>query len=151
MVIFRYCQYKGTDNTETFFAVKDCPKDYSRKLTLIEQFESYMAHNLMTTGADIAREGADIARLPVVQTWVRTKNTINFLLSNGTYQCNFTQDHSKLVVCPLMGAVTFVDGNDQAFHTYKISSILTTGAPPEVIKRLKYAENYLGRMLEMVR
>ena len=85
----RYCQYRSKDNLETFFSVTKCPKEYERKLALLQDFETYMTHNLAKTGASMSREGDEIARLPILQCWIRTKNSVNFLLSNGTYQCNF--------------------------------------------------------------
>ena len=30
-------------------------------------------------------------------------------LTNGTMQINFFKDHTKIILCPLLGAVTYID------------------------------------------
>ncbi|KAJ7381194.1 Serine/threonine-protein kinase plk1 [Desmophyllum pertusum] len=48
-------------------------------------------------------------RLPFLKQWFRTKDAIVLHLTNGTLQINFFKDHTKVIVCPLMGAVTYID------------------------------------------
>ena len=90
-----------------------------------------MNEHLMKTGTNIPRrEGDELARLPCLSTWFRTKSAIVLHLSNGTLQINFfqvedgrdvrrisfnIQDHSKLIVCPLMSAATYINHKKAVF------------------------------------
>uniref|UniRef100_A0AC35FXL4 Serine/threonine-protein kinase PLK n=1 Tax=Panagrolaimus sp. PS1159 TaxID=55785 RepID=A0AC35FXL4_9BILA len=144
-----YCQYRSHTNEETFFAAKSCPAAYEKKLLLLQNFESYMTLNLKKAGSNVLRDGVEIGRLPVLQHWIRTKTTVSFLLSNGTYQCNFNNDHSKIIICPLMGAATLIDSN-QTFHTYKLSTLVSSGAPKELTDRLTFSLNYIKKLQEII-
>uniref|UniRef100_A0A914PEF6 Polo kinase n=1 Tax=Panagrolaimus davidi TaxID=227884 RepID=A0A914PEF6_9BILA len=108
-----------------------------------------MTLNLRKAGSNILRDGVEIGRLPVLQHWIRTRNTVSFLLSNGTYQCNFNYDHSKIIICPLMGAATLIDSN-QTFHTYKLSTLVSSGAPKELTDRLTFSLNYIKKLQEII-
>lgn len=49
-----------------------------------------MTEHLLKTGANIPkRDGDELARLPCLNTWFRTKSAIILHLSNGTLQINF--------------------------------------------------------------
>jgi polo-like kinase 1 len=144
-----YCQYRSHTNEETFFAAKSCPAAYEKKLLLLQNFESYMTLNLKKAGSNVLRDGVEIGRLPVLQHWIRTRTTVSFLLSNGTYQCNFNNDHSKIIICPLMGAATLIDSN-QTFHTYKLSTLVSSGAPKELTDRLTFSLNYIKKLQEII-
>ncbi|VEL32960.1 unnamed protein product [Protopolystoma xenopodis] len=51
---------------------------------------------------------------------------------------NFLKDHAKIVLCPLMRAVTYIDaGRD--FKTYRFKLLRKNGMIPIVEKRLRYA------------
>uniref|UniRef100_A0AC34FUC5 Serine/threonine-protein kinase PLK n=1 Tax=Panagrolaimus sp. ES5 TaxID=591445 RepID=A0AC34FUC5_9BILA len=174
-----YCQYRSSKNEEAFFSVLTCPLAYEKKLILLQNFENYMTLNLKKAGSNVLRDGVEIGRLPVLQHWIRTKTTVSFLLSNGTYQCNFNNDHSKVIICPLMGAATLIDSNqtfhtyklsnldhskviicplmgaatlidaNQTFHTYKLSNLVANGAPRELTDRLHYTLNYIRKLQEI--
>ena len=47
-----------------------------------------------------------------------------------------------------MGAATLIDCN-QIFHTYKLTTLLSSGAPTELIQRLHYAQNYIKKMMQV--
>jgi hypothetical protein len=55
-------------------------------------------------------------------------------------QVNFFQDHTKIILCPLMGAVTYIDEN-RDFRTYKLSLIGRHGCSRELASRLRLAES----------
>ncbi|KAG7257550.1 hypothetical protein CRUP_008865 [Coryphaenoides rupestris] len=58
---------------------------------------------------------------------------------------NSFQDHTKLILCPLMGAVTYIDEKCE-FHTYKMSLLEEFGCTKELAYSfLKEAPN--GRAL----
>lgn len=49
-----------------------------------------MSEHLLKAGANIARrEGDELARLPYLSVWFRTKSAIVLHLTNGTVQINF--------------------------------------------------------------
>lgn len=51
-----------------------------------------MSEHLLKAGANIKpREGDELARLPYLCTWFRTRSAIILHLSNGTVQINFFQ------------------------------------------------------------
>lgn len=61
------------------------------------------------------------------------------------FQMNFFADHTKLIVCPLMQAVTYIDEN-RNFHTYRMSLIEKNGCSKELASRLKYARTMVERL-----
>lgn len=55
-----------------------------------------MSEHLLKAGANMARrEGDELARLPYLSLWFRTKSAIVLHLSNGTVQINFFQVGGK--------------------------------------------------------
>lgn len=62
------------------------------QITLLKYFRNYMSEHLLKAGANIARrEGDELARLPYLSLWFRTKSAIILHLTNGTVQINFFQ------------------------------------------------------------
>ncbi|KAL3199360.1 hypothetical protein MRX96_014010 [Rhipicephalus microplus] len=72
---------------------------------------------------------------------------MSFYLTNGTVQINFFKDHTKLILCPLRWAVTYIDKR-RFFHTYRLE-MLRYGCPSPLFCRLKYAQTILDRMTTM--
>jgi polo-like kinase 1 len=62
-------------------------------------------------GAYCSREGKEGARLPYVTKLLKTRDGIGFIPSNGVLQINCSKDHTKIIICPLMEAVTYIDKN----------------------------------------
>lgn len=59
---------------------------------MLKYFRNYMSEHLLKAGANIARrEGDELARLPYLSLWFRTKSAIVLHLTNGTVQINFFQ------------------------------------------------------------
>lgn len=55
-----------------------------------------MSEHLLKAGANMARrDGDELARLPYLSLWFRTKSAIVLHLSNGTVQINFFQVLTK--------------------------------------------------------
>ena len=88
-----------------------------------------------------AREQADdIGRLPYMVHWFRSSQAIAMMLSNATIQINFSADHTKIILCPLMGAVTLIDV-DKSCRTFRMSQIQATKCiSKELYHRLSYAK-----------
>lgn len=89
----------------------------------------------------------NIDGLPSLVTWLRTKSAILLILNNGTVQVNFIEDHTKLIICPLKQAVTFVD-TARVFRTYKFSKPEQKGYLEELRPRLEIAKKMLERAVE---
>ncbi|KAL1432019.1 hypothetical protein MTO96_013689 [Rhipicephalus appendiculatus] len=58
------------------------------------------------------------------------KNSLSGTVANALLRTNFFQGHTKLILCPLMAAVTYID-NNRAFCTYRLET-LHNGCPPEL-------------------
>ncbi|XP_050824565.1 serine/threonine-protein kinase PLK1 [Gopherus flavomarginatus] len=140
-------QYIEQNNAESYFTVRSYPSTLTKKITLLKYFRNYMSEHLLKAGANITpREGDELARLPYLRTWFRTRSAIILHLSNGTVQINFFQDHTKIILCPLMAAVTYID-EKRDFRTYKLSLIEEHGCCKELASRLRYARTMVEKLL----
>ncbi|NWS75054.1 PLK1 kinase, partial [Crotophaga sulcirostris] len=140
-------QYIEQNNSESYFTVRSYPSALNKKITLLKYFRNYMSEHLLKAGANITpREGDELARLPYLCTWFRTRSAIILHLSNGTVQINFFQDHTKVILCPLMAAVTYID-EKREFRTYKLSLIEEHGCCKELANRLRYARTMVEKIL----
>ncbi|XP_073416409.1 serine/threonine-protein kinase PLK1 [Dendrobates tinctorius] len=139
-------QYIERNNSESYLNVRSYPSTLTKKITLLKYFRNYMSEHLLKAGANITpREGDELARLPFLRTWFRTRSAIILHLSNGTVQINFFQDHTKLILCPLMAAVSYID-EKREFHTFKLSLIEEFGCCKELASRLRYARTMVEKL-----
>ncbi|NXL42579.1 PLK1 kinase, partial [Podilymbus podiceps] len=140
-------QYIEQNSTESYFTVRSYPSALNKKITLLKYFRNYMSEHLLKAGANITpREGDELARLPYLWGGGRTRSAIILHLSNGTVQINFFQDHTKVILCPLMAAVTYID-EKRDFRTYKLSLIEEHGCCKELASRLRYAQTMVEKLL----
>ncbi|XP_036595233.1 serine/threonine-protein kinase PLK1 [Trichosurus vulpecula] len=140
-------QYIEQNGSESYLTVRSYPSSLTKKITLLKYFRNYMSEHLLKAGANITpREGDELARLPYLRTWFRTRSAIVLHLSNGTVQINFFQDHTKLILCPLMAAVTYID-EKRDFRTYKLSLLEEHGCCKELASRLRYARTMVDKLL----
>jgi polo-like kinase 1 len=140
-------QYIERDGTEFFHTLRFYPEALNKKITLLNYFRNYMSEHLLKAGANITpREGDEMTRLPFLRTWFRTRSAIILHLSNGTLQINFFQDHTKVIVCPLMGAVTYID-DQRVVRTYRLPLIEKFGCSKELSTRLGYARAMCERLV----
>ncbi|OAF70899.1 hypothetical protein A3Q56_01298 [Intoshia linei] len=136
-------QYIEKNYKEAFYSLSDYPKDLSKKITLLKYFKNYMNDHLLKTGANIEpRKGDELCRLPFLVKWYRTRSAIVLFLSNGTLQINFFQDHTKLIFCPLMQAVSYIR-QDRSFKTFPLELLDRYGCTSDFCERFKYAKNLL--------
>lgn len=141
-------QYIERDGKEHFHTLKVFPEALNKKVTLLKYFRNYMSEHLLKAGANMTpREADDMSRLPFLRDWFRTRSAIVLHLSNGTLQINFFQDHTKVILCPLMGAVTYID-EKQEFRTFRLSLIEQNGCCKELASRLRYARTMVERLLQ---
>ncbi|KAF7237472.1 Serine/threonine-protein kinase PLK1, partial [Varanus komodoensis] len=140
-------QYIEENGSESYFSVRSYPEAFNKKITLLKYFRNYMSEHLLKAGANITpREGDELARLPYLGTWFRTRSAIILHLSNGTVQINFFQDHTKVILCPLMAAVTYIN-EKREFRTYRLSLIEEFGCCKELASRLRYARTMVEKLL----
>ncbi|XP_022094087.1 serine/threonine-protein kinase PLK1-like [Acanthaster planci] len=139
-------EYIERDGTEKFFSIDSFSESMRKKVTLLKYFRNYMSEHLLKTGAAVKLESDNLARLPFLRTWFRTRSAIVLHLNNGTLQINFFQDHTKIILCPLMAAVTYIDETRQ-FRTYRLSLIEKCGCCRELASRLQYARIMTERLL----
>ncbi|XP_040195575.1 serine/threonine-protein kinase PLK1-like [Rana temporaria] len=139
-------QYIERNNTESHHDVRSYPSSLTKKVTLLKFFKNYMNDHLLKAGANISpREGDKKAQVPFLRTWFSTRRAIALHLSNGTVQINFFQDHTKIILCPLMAAVSYFD-EQQNFHTYKLSLIEEFGCSKDLARRLHYARSIVEKL-----
>ncbi|XP_075263764.1 serine/threonine-protein kinase PLK1-like [Convolutriloba macropyga] len=143
MVLFQdedNIQFIDHRHKESFHSMTDYPPELKKKITLLKYFRSYMSEHLLKTGGDVERPADDViqGRLPFLRTWFRTKNAIVLFLSNGTIQINFFQCHSKLILCPVMQAISYID-EEKNFRTFSASAFRTGVITKHLQSRLKYA------------
>lgn len=141
-------QYIDEVKNEHFFSATQVPPSVSKKVELLKYFRNYMNKYLANTGSK-TREEEGMTRLPYVSDWFRTRTALIFYLTNGTLQVHFF-DHVKLVLCPLLGACTFFNAENEV-HTYRLDLIAIHGASSDIYKRLKYALDCVGHLKEQIR
>lgn len=65
---------------------------------------------------------------------------------NSPFSFCALQDHTKLILCPLMGAVTYIN-EKREFCTYKMSLIEEFGCCKELASRMRYARNMVEKLM----
>ena len=142
-------QYIDKKGSELYFTVSEFDKSLTKKMKLLRVFLQQIA-TLTRTGASIPVQESDcLTRVPVLCNWMRYNRAIVMQLSNGTLQINFFPDHSKIILCPLMGAVTLIDRNE-AFRTYRLSLMEQYGCSKDLYWRLRYAVRRINEMLQQL-
>ncbi|KAI4502511.1 hypothetical protein M0802_002423 [Mischocyttarus mexicanus] len=138
--------YINRDGNELYFTVDDFPTSLDKKMKLMIFFLKYMNEHLLKAGGSIAVKQSDsLSRIPYMHQWFRTQNAVVMQLTNGTVQINFL-DHTKIIMCPLMAAVTYID-QDKNFKTYRFKTIQENGCSKGLYKNLTYAYEKLALML----
>jgi polo-like kinase 1 len=142
-------QYTDQKGSELYFTISQFDKSLTKKMRLLGMFSQHIK-TLTRTGASIAVQESDsLTRLPVLCNWMRYNRAIVMQLSNGMLQINFFPDHSKIILCPLMGAVTLIETNE-AFTTYRLSLMEQHGCSKGLYWRLRYAVRRINEMLKQL-
>lgn len=135
------------DGKETYMTTSEYPKQLDKKMKLLSYFKRYMTEHLVKAGANnVVHENDQISRLPHLHSWFRTTCAVVMHLTNGSLQLNFS-DHMKLIICPRMSAVTYMD-SEKNFRTYRFATITTHGCSKDLYQKLRYAHEKLRKMLE---
>ena len=61
-------------------------------------------------------------------------------------QINFFQDHTKVILCPLMSAVTYINEHRE-IRTYRLALLEQCGCSKQLFTRIKYAKSMIDRIL----
>jgi len=140
--------YIDIDGLEHYYTLSEFPQTVEKKVKLLNYFRNYMKEHLLKAGANIEiREEDQLSRIPALKTWFRTSRAVVMHLSNGTLQINFFKDHTKVILCPLLGAVTYID--DQRMNrTFKFDLLEKFGCSQDVATRLSYAYDKIDAMLK---
>jgi len=144
-------QYIERNGTESYYTFDKYPENLFKKITLLKYFRNYMNEHLLklekANDNGETRKEDDITRLPYLNNWFRTRSAIVFHLTNDTVQINFFQDHTKLILCPYMGAVTYIN-DKRDFRTFRFNLIEKYGCSEAVATRLKYAQEVMSKLLQ---
>ncbi|KAI0986165.1 hypothetical protein GJ496_002067 [Pomphorhynchus laevis] len=141
-------QYIDQNGCECFYKLTEYPEELFKKVTLLSYFKEYMDEHLTKTGEKMALKKTDaLERLPFIRSWFRTRNAIVLQLSNGTLQMNFFRDHTKLILCPVMEAVTTILANQQ-FRTHRFDQLTGSGISRKLFNNLQYSHVMIRRIME---
>ncbi|XP_063372982.1 serine/threonine-protein kinase polo [Cydia amplana] len=134
------------EGQEIYLTMDEYPPELTKKMKLLSYFRRYMSDYLMKTGASaVVRESDGLSRLPHLHQWFRSTLAVIMYLTNGTLQINF-QDHTKIILCPLMQAVTYIDV-EKNFRTFRFSTIEKYGCDQKLYNNLAYALDKLNSVL----
>ena len=61
-------------------------------------------------------------------------------------QINFFQDHTKVILCPLMNAVTYINEHRE-IRTFRLPGLEQCGCSKQLFTRIKYAKSMIERIL----
>uniref|UniRef100_A0A1B6FL54 polo kinase n=3 Tax=Cuerna arida TaxID=1464854 RepID=A0A1B6FL54_9HEMI len=131
---------------ESYYTMGTTPAEIDKKMKLLSYFRRYMSDHLIKAGAAHARQECDrLTRVPYMHIWKRSNNAVTMQLTNGTIQVNFSRDHTKVVVCPLMSAVTYID-DKKNFRTFRLSTLESYISLPQ-FARLADGLNYVYKKI----
>ncbi|XP_048004772.1 serine/threonine-protein kinase polo isoform X2 [Leguminivora glycinivorella] len=134
------------EGQEVYLTMNDYPPELAKKMKLLCYFRRYMSDYLMKAGPSaVVRESDGLSRVPHLHQWYRSTLAVIMYLTNGTLQINF-QDHTKIILCPLMQAVTYIDV-EKNFRTFRFSTIEKYGCDPKLFSNLAYALDKLNSVL----
>lgn len=140
--------YIDFEGHEHYYTMQQYPAMLEKKVKLLNYFMNYMKEHLLKAGANMQlREGDELARIPFLRTWFRTSRAVVMFLTNGTLQINFFKDHTKIILCPLMGAVTYINEKREA-QTFRLDLIEKFGCGSELSTRLIYTFEKVENMIK---
>ena len=133
--MFSNIHYIDFEGLEHYYTLNEYPPTLEKKVKLLNYFRNYMKEHLLKAGANMEiREGDELSRIPALKTWFRTSRAVVMHLTNGTLQINFFKDHTKIILCPHMSAVTYIDENKRN-RTFRFDLIERYGCNQELASR----------------
>ncbi|XP_018319523.1 serine/threonine-protein kinase polo [Agrilus planipennis] len=131
---------------ETYFTINNYPEFLEKKVKLLSYFGRYMKEHLVKAGENVVKETDNMSRIPHLFQWCRSTSGVLMQLNNGTVQINFS-NHTKIIMCPLMGAITYID-EDKSFRTFRFSTLEKHGYSKALYEKMKYARDKITVLLE---
>jgi len=139
--------YIDYESQEHYYSMQKFPPTIEKKVKLLNYFMNYMKEHLLKAGANMeVGERDELSRIPALKTWFRTSRAVVMHLTNGTLQINFFKDHTKVILCPLMGAVTYIDEKRRS-RTFRFDLIKEHGCSEDIATRLQYVLEKVESML----
>jgi len=139
--------YIDYEQSEHYYTLNEFPATVEKKVKLLNYFRNYMKEHLLKAGANMeVREEDALSRIPALKTWFRTSRAVVMHLTNGTMQINFFKDHTKIILCPLLGAVTYID-EARKNRTFRFDLLEKHGCTTELASRLTYAYDKVDTMV----
>ncbi|KAJ3657246.1 hypothetical protein Zmor_016258 [Zophobas morio] len=138
--------YIDKNGKESYMTMESYPRELDKKMKLLSYFSRYMREHLIMTGASVVREVDSMSRTPHLHQWCRSTSGVLMQLSNGTVQMNFS-DHTKIIMCPLMTAITYIDEEKQ-FRTFRFSSLENSGCNVALYEKMRYAYDKITVLLD---
>ncbi|XP_023331848.1 serine/threonine-protein kinase PLK1 [Eurytemora carolleeae] len=140
--------YIDYDGGEHYHSLTEYPETIEKKVKLLNYFRNYMKEHLLKAGANMEIRDEDVlSRIPSLKTWFRTSRAVVMHLSNGTIQINFFKDHTKIILCPLLGAVTYID-DTRRNRTFRFDLLEKYGCSQDIAARLNYAYDKIEAMMK---
>ncbi|EFX86035.1 polo kinase-like protein, copy C [Daphnia pulex] len=130
--------YVGKDGNENVYTLDHYPPELEKRMKILTSVQALlMQENFIKAGGSVKsvlpRKGDELFRLPFLRQWFMTSRAIVMHLANGTLQVNY-QDHRKIILCPLMGAVSVID-EDKNFRTFRLKSLAQYGCSKDLLLR----------------
>uniref|UniRef100_A0A3P8WMD8 Serine/threonine-protein kinase PLK n=1 Tax=Cynoglossus semilaevis TaxID=244447 RepID=A0A3P8WMD8_CYNSE len=125
------------------FPTCEVPENFVGQVTVLKYFSQYMEENLMDGGDLSSMTDAHMPRLYLLQ-WLKSDRALMMLFNDGTFQINFYQDHTKIILTCQSEEymLTYING-DRVSKTFQLSSLLTSGCPTDLRERMVYSLNML--------
>jgi len=140
--------YIDYEAQEHYYTMTEYPGTVEKKVKLLNYFKNYMKEHLLKAGANMEIRDEDVlSRIPSLRTWFRTSRAVVMHLSNGTIQINFFKDHTKIILCPMLGAVTYIDETKKN-RTFRFDLLEKYGCSEEIASRLSYALDKVDHMIK---
>lgn len=132
---------------ESYMTIDCHPEELKRKVTVLSYFRRYMNANLINIATpenlkkNVVPKVDSMFPMPYLHQWRRSENYVFMQLTNSTVQINF-KDHTKIVMCPLMKAITYID-HTRKIKTFKFSSLEKVGYSVDFFKKMKCVHDVL--------
>uniref|UniRef100_A0A0K0FV74 Polo kinase n=1 Tax=Strongyloides venezuelensis TaxID=75913 RepID=A0A0K0FV74_STRVS len=88
--------------------------------------------------------------LPYVTAYRKSSKAIGFLFSDKSLQVNFFEDHIKVIVSPLMGAISIID-KDKELKTYRMKKLSYTGWDLLMAEKMYYIKSFIDEWTSLKR
>jgi serine/threonine protein kinase len=143
--------YNDLSNKVYSFPVDEVPRQHQKRATLLLYFAQYMDEHLIH-GGDMLNHQQNRPEVTSIfmKKWFRTSKAIVMYLNNGTFQVNFFEDHTKVILSPAGQdyQVTYINSQRQAV-SYNLLQLRHFGCHFDVSSRLSYARSMLENIINL--